>query len=447
MRRRLLITAAAAATALLATACTTPGQERAEVDTSKPVETDITGLPDTTLSVWTSEGGARLEILKKLGKEFEAANPNVKVKWTVRDFGSYPAQIKLALSSEDGPDVAIGNLGWSLDGPLIKAGLFRPLDDYAKAYGWDTRYPEVGLRQLKFSEDGTEYGEGPIWGAPYASDVIGWFYNKDLLADLDMEVPTTLAELEDVLAASKSAGQQPIVFGNKDAWPAWHLLYNLVDQYAPVDDVSGMVYGDEGATYESDEIKEATEKMVEWKDAGYIRDDVNAIAQADASAGFLKGNGLFFPAGSWEAAAMPDNIGFFLTPPIEEGETPRATGSFGYAWHIATNSDNVQAGAAFIDFTSNEDAAREFFATGDIAPLPVEDPELKEGDLYTEIFDAWTTVLDNDTLLPYLEFATPTSAEVNYPVLQRMLDGQQSVDDGLAEIEASRQKFLTENAS
>ena len=341
MRRRLLITAAAAATALLATACTTPGQERAEVDTSKPVETDITGLPDTTLSVWTSEGGTRLEILKKLGKEFEAANPNVKVKWTVRDFGSYPAQIKLALSSEDGPDVAIGNLGWSLDGPLIKAGLFRPLDDYAKAYGWDTRYPEVGLRQLKFSEDGTEYGEGPIWGAPYASDVIGWFYNKDLLADLDMEVPTTLAELEDVLAASKSAGQQPIVFGNKDAWPAWHLLYNLVDQYAPIDDVSGIVYGDEGATYESDEIKEATEKMVEWKDAGYIRDDVNAIAQADASAGFLKGNGLFFPAGSWEAAAMPDNIGFFLTPPIEEGETPRATGSFGYAWHIASNSDNV----------------------------------------------------------------------------------------------------------
>ena len=80
----------------------------------------------------------------------------------MRDFGAYPAQIKLALSSDDGPDVAIGNLGWSLDGPLIKAGLFRPLDDYAEAYGWDTRYPEVGLRQLKFSEDGTEYGEGPI---------------------------------------------------------------------------------------------------------------------------------------------------------------------------------------------------------------------------------------------------------------------------------------------
>ena len=93
------MTAAVAATALLATACTTPGSERAEVDTSKPVETDISGLPDTTLSVWTSESGNRMDILKRLAKSFEAEHPNVKIKWTVRDFATYPTQIKLALSS------------------------------------------------------------------------------------------------------------------------------------------------------------------------------------------------------------------------------------------------------------------------------------------------------------------------------------------------------------
>jgi raffinose/stachyose/melibiose transport system substrate-binding protein len=445
MRRKLLI-AAVAALAAATTACSTPGSDpAADVDLSQPVETDISELPDTTLSVWTSESGNRFDILKRLAQGFEEANPNVTVKWTVRDFGSYPAQIKLALSSDDGPDVAIGNLGWSLDGPLIKAGLFRPLDDYAEAYGWDTRYPEVGLRQLKFTEDGKVYGEGPIWGTPYASDVIGWFYNQDLLDELGMEKPTTMEELEAVLAASKAAGQQPIVFGNKDAWPAWHLLYNLIGHYAPADEVAGIVYGDEGATYESDAIKAATEKMVEWKEAGYIRDDINAIAQADASADFLKGNGLFFPAGSWEAGNMPENFGFFLTPPGPGSSTPQATGSFGYAFHIASRSDNVAVGAAFLDWMSNEAAAREFFASGDISPLPVEDPEIKEGQVFADIYAAWTSVLENDTLLPYLEFATPTSAEVNYPVLQRILAGQQSVDDGLAEIEASREKFLAEN--
>ncbi len=444
MRRWLPI----AAMVLVATAaCTTPGSNSgpAKVDSDEPVSTDISGLPDTTLSIWTSESGTRLDILKKLGKEFEQANPNVKLKWTVRDFGSYPAQIKLALSSDDGPDVAIGNLGWSLDGPLIKAGLFRPLDDYAKAYGWDTRYPEVGLRQLRFTEDGKTYGEGPIWGAPYAADVIGWFYNKDLLGDLGMEPPKTMDDLDAILAASKAAGQQPIVLGNKDGWPAWHLAYNLIDQYATVDEVTGIVYNDDGASYENDNIKTAMNKILEWQDKGYIADDVNAIAQADATADFSKGSGLFFPGGSWYASNMPDNIGFFLTPPVEDGTPARATGSFGYAWHVAANSDKVAQAAAFIDFTSDEHAAQTFFKAGDLAPLKVDNPDLKSGQIYQDVYDSWSSVLDNDTLLPYLEFATPTSAEVGYPVLQKILAGQESVDDGLAEIEKDRQTFVSEN--
>jgi len=124
---------------VLVTACTTPGQEREDAAEAAPVDTDVDALPDTTLSVWTSESGSRLEILKKLAKQFTKEHPNISVKWTIRDFASYPAQIKLALNSDDGPDVCIGNLGWALDGPLIKAGLLRPLDDYAEAYGWDTR--------------------------------------------------------------------------------------------------------------------------------------------------------------------------------------------------------------------------------------------------------------------------------------------------------------------
>lgn len=445
MSTKLLI-AAAAALAAMTTACTTPGSDpAAEADLSEPVETDISGLPDTTLSVWTSETGNRFEILEGLAKGFEKAHPNVTVKWTVRDFGSYPAQIKLALSSDDGPDVAIGNLGWSLDGPLIKAGLFRPLDDYAEAYGWDTRYPEVGLRQLKFTQDGSVYGEGPIWGTPYASDVIGWFYNGDLLDELGTGVPTTFAELEETLAASHAAGHQPIVFGNKDGWPVWHLLYDLLSQYCAPDDMAGIVYGDDGASYENECIAQGVEKIVEWKDAGYIREDVNAIAQADASAAFREGEGLLFPAGSWESADLPESYGFFLTPPLEEGDERAAVGSFGYAFHIASRSDDVAVGAAFLDWMSNEDAAREFFAAGDIAPLPVENPEIKEGQVFADIHDAWSTVLENDTLLPYLEFATPTSGEVNFPVLQRILADEQSIEEGLAEIEASRRQFQTEN--
>ena len=431
---------------VFAAGCTTPGKERDSYADAAPVDTDVAALPDTTLSAWTSESGTRLEILKELANQFHEENPNISVKWTVRDFAAYPAQVKLALNSDEGPDVCIGNLGWALDGPLIKAGLLRPLDDYAEAYGWDTRYPEVGLRQLKFSEDGTVYGEGPIYGTPYASDVIGWFYNKDLLSDLGMDVPQTMDELEAILQASKDAGQQPIIIGNKDGWPIWHLLYNVIDQTADAEEISGIVYNDEGASYESDGIEAGVDKVVEWNDAGYLPADVNAIAQADAGTDFRAGKALFFPAGSWEAADMPDNVGFFVTPPLEEGGTSKSTGSFGYSWHISANSDKVAASAAFLDWMSNENAAREFFAAGDIAPLAVEDPELKPGELYQEIYDSWTSTLDNNALMPYLEFSTPTAPEVQYPQMQQVLAGKTSVDDALKTIEEDRQAFVEQNS-
>jgi raffinose/stachyose/melibiose transport system substrate-binding protein len=254
-------------------------------------------------------------------------------------------------------------------------------------------------------------------------------------------------DMDALLEASKAAGQQPIILGNKDGWPIWHLLYNLIDQYTPAEEITGIVYGDEGATYESEGIETAMNKVVEWNDAGYLPADVNSVAQADATASFKEGNALLFPAGSWEAADMPDNIGFFLNPPLEEGEPSKATGSFGYSFHIAANSDAVAAGAAFLDWMSNENAARTFFAAGDIAPLAVEDPELKEGQVFTDIYDAWTSVLDNNVLMPYLEFATPTAPQVQYPVAQQILAGKLSVSEGLSQIEADRQAFVEENAS
>src|SRR4051794_18823602 len=61
---------------------------------------DPASAGDRTLSVWTAESGERLKLVKQLGASFSKKYPNIKIKWVVRDFGSYPAQIKLALSSK-----------------------------------------------------------------------------------------------------------------------------------------------------------------------------------------------------------------------------------------------------------------------------------------------------------------------------------------------------------
>ena len=59
-------------------ACTTPGKEQIDADRPRRRSTPTSpALPDTTLSVWTSESGTRLDILKKLADEFHEEHPNI----------------------------------------------------------------------------------------------------------------------------------------------------------------------------------------------------------------------------------------------------------------------------------------------------------------------------------------------------------------------------------
>ena len=368
--------------------------------------------------------------------------PNIKVNWVVRDFGSYPAQIKLALSSAHAPDVAIGNIGWSLDGPLIQANLIRPLTPWVARYGWDKRYPATELDQLRFTTDGKKFGQGEIYGMPYAADVIGWFYNVAKLQKLGVGVPKTFAELEADFAKAKTAGEVPMELGNKDQWPGLHVFFNIDDTTQPADAVTGLVY-DKGSKWTDPSFAAAATTLAGWYRSGYLPSGTNGIAYGDATAAFAKGTGVFLPAGSWVASGLPaDKFGFFLTPPVNAGDPSHATGSFGYGWHISTRSKQPDLAAAFIDWETNEDSARLFFEDGDIAPLQVANLTLKPGKLTSDIYAAFQQVLKDDTLLPYLDFSDPNGGEVIYPTFQRILVGDASPEAGMKTIEAAREKFV-----
>ena len=222
------------------------------------------------LEVWTPESGTRLQLVQQRADQFSAAHPDVKVNFTIRDFGSYPAQLKLALASDSPPDVVIGNLGWSLDGPLIKAGLLRALDPWAARYGWDKRFPEVAQRQMRFTTDGKQFGRGAIFGIPYAADVIGWFYNVGKLKALNIGVPATLDELEAALETARRAGEVPIMLGNKAQWPGLHLFYLVSDDLASDREINGIVFGDRSVQWTAPSFVASARKLAQWNARGYI---------------------------------------------------------------------------------------------------------------------------------------------------------------------------------
>src|SRR5207248_4793426 len=92
-----------------------------------------------TLTVWDQEvrGGQAAQI-RRLNAEFHAKYPNVTIKRVAKSFNDLNTTLKLAVSGPGAPDVVEANQGRPIMGALVKAGLLRPLDPYAKAFGWDS---------------------------------------------------------------------------------------------------------------------------------------------------------------------------------------------------------------------------------------------------------------------------------------------------------------------
>jgi len=164
---------AALALATVVAACgSAPGSkdDDAAKSTSTPAATvaakpDISKVGDVTLTVWDQNvrGGQNKEI-EELNKQFMAKYPNVKIERTAKSFEDLLKTVKLAVSGPDAPDVVQANQGRPVMGTLVKGGLLRPLDPYAQAFDWDSRYSELLLDLNKFSSDGVEFGSGNLYG-------------------------------------------------------------------------------------------------------------------------------------------------------------------------------------------------------------------------------------------------------------------------------------------
>ena len=191
MRTRALL--AALAIAAIAGCGGTPGEEspndQAETKPAEEVKTDgFEDLGDVTLNVISAEGsGGPQDALKELSRSFEEKYPNVTVKISFRDFAAWTKQAKLVASSDDPPDVFAGNQGYQIDGELVKAGLIAPLDEYAKAYGWDESYTPETLQQFMWTDDGQTFGEGTLWGVAQTGQSVGVFANMAKLEEAGVD--------------------------------------------------------------------------------------------------------------------------------------------------------------------------------------------------------------------------------------------------------------------
>jgi raffinose/stachyose/melibiose transport system substrate-binding protein len=428
IRRSLALLLFAAA---LVAGCGTPGgdssdnSKKADEAKKNSAKVDVAKAGDITLTIWDQEvrGGQKKQITR-LNEAFMSTYPNVKIKRVAKSFTDLQTTLKLAVSGPNAPDIVEANQGRQVMGQLVKGGLLKPLDAYADAYGWNDRWSKTLLDLNKFSSDGKQFGSGDLYGVSQQGEIVGVFYNRDLVKT----VPKTFEDFESMLAAAKQKGQTPISFGNLDKFGGIHEFQTVQNQFAGKDATRNFVFAKDGASFDTSENKEAATTLQDWAKKGYFTKDFNGTGYDPAWQQFTKGKGPFTIAGTWITSdaltALGDKLGFFLMPGKEAGAEPVSLGGESLPWGITSKSKNADVAAAYIDFITNAKAADVQVETDNLpATQPTTEPSAP---VQKEIFAAWKQLNDTDGLTPYMDYATPTFFDDFSGAVQKLLAGKTS---------------------
>lgn len=444
-----LLVASAAAVALLAGACTPGGTVE---QPSAPAAPASTGVPDTgpiTLTVWDQESGQVSRIWDRLNDEFEQRYPNVTIKRVKRDFGELKTLLRLALSGPHPPDIVEVNQGWPDMGQLVKAGLLLPLNNYAAAYGWNDRVSQNVLSVSTWTPDGKQFGTGNLYGYTTMGEIIGVYYNRQRLDELGLNVPTTLADFERDLTVARRAGKIPIMFGNNDAFPGIHEYAVIQDRTASVAELSGLVFGSEGAdtSFDTPGNLQAATMLQDWADNGFFTPGFGGEGYQSVVNDFAKGQGVFMITGNWIVGDLgPDNtdFGFFVLPPLQEGDAPVSTGGAGFPLSITAGSTNPDAAAAYIDWMTSDHASDLLLDTGQI-PLHTgaTTSSVEPGSVLADVIDAARAVSESNGVVPYLDWATPTFYDTLTAAIQELMAAQITPKEFVEKVEQDYRDFQT----
>jgi raffinose/stachyose/melibiose transport system substrate-binding protein len=402
------------------------------IDTSTPV----------TLTEWDTENepGPSAE-MDTLNAAFHAKYPNVTIKRTTKAFDDYVATIKLAASAPDAPDIFQGNEGYSVDAALVKAGLIVPLDDYSKAYGWDTRFgsPQT-LDVLRWSTDGTKWTQGPLWGIAQKAEVLGAFYNKATMQKLGLSVPTTFDQFQQSLATAKAGNVAPIVVGGLDGWPLGHIFMMLQAQNEDPKKIADWTFAVPGSTFDDPGTQQAASIIADWGNKGYFEKGFLGVTQPNAAGRFAKGEGLYFLTGPWENGTftpMGANVGWFALPGTSAGGSTPTTGSLSIPYHISSKSKHADIAAAWIDFITNPQAANVVASKGDLPAAPLADPTAVDASSsLAAIIQGFESKSRGGLLTPYLDWATDTMGDTMFGGLQKLTGGKASPTEFTKDVQA-----------
>ncbi|MFC6673225.1 ABC transporter substrate-binding protein [Marinobacterium aestuariivivens] len=195
---------------------------------------------------------------------------------------------------------------------------------------------------------------------PMASVIHGFIYNKELFAELNLEIPKTESEFFKVLETIKSESRYvPLVMGTSDQWEAATMGFqNIGPNYWKGEaGRKALIEGTEKLT--DPQYVQVWEQMAKW--SPYMGRGYQAQKYADSQNLFTLGRGVIYPAGSWDIPTFNDQADFefgAFPPPVPDGQDScYISDHTDIAIGINANSPNKDAARTFVDWMASQQFA------------------------------------------------------------------------------------------
>ncbi|WP_213958342.1 extracellular solute-binding protein [Variovorax sp. dw_954] len=146
-----------------------------------------------------------------VARRFEATHPGVKVEIQYLENESYKKKLTTLLQSPDKPNI-LYSWGGGVLREQVRAGVVEDLTTPMNS-GWKDTLMAASVPPYAI--------DGKVWGVPFQTSQVGFFYNKDLFAKAGVDA-ASIKTWDDLLGAVKkfqAAGITPIIAGGGDKWP------------------------------------------------------------------------------------------------------------------------------------------------------------------------------------------------------------------------------------
>lgn len=339
----------------------TPTEPKADQASTNEVEKkDEKPAKDVDLTFFTGKVET-VDLLDEIIADFNAQSGGITVEQEYQNDASNIIKIKFA--SGEAPDIMT-----TYEQEYVDQGKYLDLSDMDEI--WNRLIPSM-------KESCTDINSGKQYRICTNMTMAGFFYNKEIFAELGIEPATTwegfVANLEKIKTEMPDVDPW-FIFGS-EAWHLGHLIEFIPHGYIKAkygataaktamlnNDKSVLNFGDpDGA------MATFAAGLLELQGKGLINEDVLTATNDNCVDAFVSGKAAMFSNGMWALSSvlakdpeMADKIGFAPYPAMMEDGTPMVLVAEDSGYSISADTEHVEEAKAFLTYLFSADNQKKY---------------------------------------------------------------------------------------